>query len=140
VSYQNKIIGELRSPRSTSWNLELDRQILAGLLLRIAYEQRNTTDDFVVSPVSSGTTGALELSNGGSDSYREFQVTARYQLAHHLLNASYVHSRAFGDLNDLNQFFGNLAQPVIQPDARGNCRLTHPTVSCSGAHLPARCT
>src|SRR6266436_2389288 len=72
VSYQNKIIGELRSPRSTSWNLELDRQILAGLLLRIAYEQRNTTDDFVVSPVSSGTTGALELSNGGSDSYREF--------------------------------------------------------------------
>ena len=72
VSYQNKIIGELRSPRSTSWNLELDRQILAGLLLRIAYEQRNTTDDFVVSPVSSGTTGALELSNSGSDSYREF--------------------------------------------------------------------
>src|ERR1700720_3028804 len=39
VSYQNKIIDELRSPRSTSWNLELDRQILAGLLLRIAYEQ-----------------------------------------------------------------------------------------------------
>ncbi len=126
VSYQNKIIGELRSPRSTSWNLELDRQILAGFLLRIAYEQRNTTDDLVVSPVSSGTTGALELSNGGSDSYREFQVTARYQLAHHLLNASYVHSRAFGDLNDLNQFFGNLAQPVIQPDARGRLPFDAP--------------
>jgi outer membrane receptor for ferrienterochelin and colicin len=59
VSYQNKIFGGLRNPRSISWNLELDRQILAGLLLRIAYEQRNTTDDFVVSPVSSGTTGAL---------------------------------------------------------------------------------
>src|SRR6266849_9290381 len=126
VSYQNRIIGELRSPRSTSWNLELDRQILAGLLLRIAYEQRNTTDDFVVSPVSSGTTGALKLSNGGSDSYREFQVTARYQLAHHLLSASYVHSRAFGDLNDLNQFFGNLAQPVIQPDARGRLPFDAP--------------
>jgi hypothetical protein len=126
VSYQNKIIGELRSPRSTSWNLELDRQILAGLLLRIAYEQRNTTEDFVVSPVSSGTTGALELSNRGSDSYREFQVTARYQLAHHLLNASYVHSRASGDLNDLNQFFGNLAQPVIQPDARGRLPFDAP--------------
>ena len=126
VSYQNKIIGELRSPRSTSWNLELDRQILSGLLLRIAYEQRNTTDDFVVSPVSSGTTGALELSNRGSDSYREFQVTARYQLAHHLLNASYVHSRAFGDLNDLNQFFGNLAQPVIQADARGRLPFDAP--------------
>lgn len=126
VSYQNKIISELRSPRSMSWNLELDRQILAGLLLRIAYEQRNTTDDFVVSPVSTGTTGALELSNRGSDSYREFQVTARYQLAHHLLNASYVRSRAYGDLNDLNQFFGNLAQPVIQPDARGRLPFDAP--------------
>jgi hypothetical protein len=126
VSYQNKIIGELRSPRSTSWNLELDRQILAGLLLRIAYEQRTTTNDFVVSPVSAGTTGALELSNGGSDSYREFQVTARYQMARHLLNASYVRSRAFGDLNDLNQFFGNLAQPVIQPDARGRLPFDAP--------------
>jgi outer membrane receptor for ferrienterochelin and colicin len=126
VSYQNKIIGELRSPRSTSWNLELDRQILAGLLLRIAYEQRNTTNDFVVSPVSTGTTGALELSNGGSDSYHEFQVTARYQLAHHVLNASYVRSRAFGDLNDLNQFFGNLTQPIIQPDARGRLPFDAP--------------
>jgi len=126
VSYQNKIVGELRNPRSTSWNLEFDRQILAGLLLRIAYEQRNTTADFVVSPVSSGTTGALELSNGGSDSYREFQATARYQLARHLLNASYVRSRAFGDLNDLNQFFGNLAQPVIQPDARGRLPFDAP--------------
>jgi hypothetical protein len=53
-------------------------------------------------------------------------VTARYQLAHHLLNASYVHSRAFGDLNDLNQFFGNLAQPVIQPDARGRLPFDAP--------------
>ena len=126
VFYQNRITGELQNPRSTSWNLELDRQVLAGLLLRIAYEQRNTTDDFVVSPVSVGTAGVLGLSNGGSDSYREFQVTARYQLAHHLLNASYVHSRAFGDLNDLNQFFGNLAQPVIQPDARGRLPFDAP--------------
>jgi outer membrane receptor for ferrienterochelin and colicin len=119
VFYQNKIIGQLRNPRSTSWNLEVDRQVLDGLWLRIAYEQRNTTNDFVVSPVSTGNTGALELSNGGSDSYREFQVAGRYKFRQNLLNASYVRSRAFGDLNDFNQFFGNLAQPVIQPDARG---------------------
>jgi outer membrane receptor for ferrienterochelin and colicin len=119
VFYQNKIIGQLRNPRSTSWNLEVDRQVLDGLWLRIAYEQRNTTNDFVVSPVSTGNTGALELSNGGSDSYREFQVAGRYKFRQNLLNASYVRSRAFGDLNDFNQFFGNLAQPVIQPDVRG---------------------
>ena len=124
--YQNRINGELRNPRSTSWNLELDRQVLTGLLLRVAYEQRNTANDFIVSPISTGTTGVLELSNSGGNSYREFQLAARYQVRHHVLNASYVRSRAFGDLNDFNQFFGNLAQPVIQPDARGRLLFDAP--------------
>ncbi len=126
VFYRNTINGDLENPRSTSWNLELDRQLLAGLSLRLAYEQRNTTRDFVVSPISSGAAGVLELSNRGSDSYREFQVAARYQIARHALNASYVRSRAFGDLNDFNQFFGNLAQPVIQPNARGRLSFDAP--------------
>src|SRR5215471_13630355 len=34
VLYQNKITGELQNPRSTSWNLELDRQLLGRLLVR----------------------------------------------------------------------------------------------------------
>jgi len=126
VFYQNKIIGELQNPRSTSWNLELDRQLLARLLLRVAYEQRNTARDFIVSPVSSRATGSLDLSNGGSDSYREFQLAAQYKVHQSVLNASYVRSRAFGDLNDFNQFFGNLAQPVIQPNARGRLPFDAP--------------
>ncbi len=126
VFYQNEITGQTQNPRSTSWNLELDRQVLPGLLLRVASEQRNTSRDFIVSPFSSGSTGILDLSNRGSDSYREFQLAARYQIARHVLNVSYVRSRAFGDLNDFNQFFGNLAQPVIQPDARGRLPFDAP--------------
>lgn len=124
--YRNQITGGLRNPRSTSWNLELDRKVFQGLLLRVAFEQRKTTDDFIVSPLSEGRSGILSLSNGGSDSYKEFQVTARYQIRHHVLNASYVRSRAFGDLNDFNQFFGTLAQPVIQPNARGRLAFDAP--------------
>jgi len=126
TSYRNQIIGGLRNPRSTSWNLELDRKVFQGLLLRVAYEQRNTTNDFIVSPLGEGRSGILSLSNGGSDSYKEFQATARYQIRHHILNASYVRSRAFGDLNDFNQFFGTLAQPVIQPNARGRLAFDAP--------------
>lgn len=126
VFYQNEISGPLRNPRSTSWNLELDRQVLEGLWLRVSYEQRNTTNDFVVSPVSSGEMGAFVLSNSGSDSYREFQVAGRYKFRQNSLSASYVRSRAFGDLNDFNQFFGNLAQPVIQPDALGRLPFDAP--------------
>jgi len=126
TAYVNKITERLRNPRSTSWNLELDRQLRSGLLLRVAYEQRMTTRDFVVSPVLQGSGGILGLSNGGSDSYKEFQVTARYQLRGNIFNASYIRSRAFGDLNDFNQFFGTLAQPVIQPDARGRLPFDAP--------------
>jgi outer membrane receptor protein involved in Fe transport len=120
TSYLNQITGGIRNPRSTSWNLELDRKISESLLLRVAYEQRSTANDFVVSPLATtGQTGILSVSNGGSDSYKEFQVTARYRIRQNVINASYVRSRAFGDLNDFNQFFGAFAQPVIQPNAQG---------------------
>jgi len=124
--YENKLAGPLRNPRSLSWNLELDREITRNLLLRFAYEQRHTTDDFLVSPVANEGTGAIELSNGGSSSYREFQWTARYKLRQNVFNASYVRSRAFGDLNDLNQFFGNLTQPIIQANGRGRLAFDAP--------------
>jgi outer membrane receptor protein involved in Fe transport len=137
ASYQSQILGGLRNPRSTSWSLELDRQISSALSLRVAYEQRNTSKDFVVSPLSQGTTGVLALSNRGGDSYREFQVTGRYKVGKLLLNASYVRSRAFGDLNDLNQFFGNLAQPVIQPDARGRLSFDAPNRFLLWGSIPA---
>ena len=77
-------------------------------------------------PSPLGSTGIIDLSNSGSDSYREFQVAARYQVGRYVLNASYVRSRAFGDLNDFNQFFGNLVQPVIQPNARGRLPFDAP--------------
>jgi hypothetical protein len=42
------------------------------------------------------------------------------------LNASYVRSRAFGDLNDVNQFLGTSPQAVIQPDAKGRLAFDAP--------------
>jgi hypothetical protein len=137
VSYENQILGGLRNPRSTSWSLELDRQILPALSLRLAYEQRNTSNDLIVSPLSQGTTGVLALSNRGGDSYREFQAAGRYKVGQLLLNASYVRSRAFGNLNDLNQFFGNLAQPVVQPDERGRLPFDAPNRFLLWGSIPA---
>jgi outer membrane receptor protein involved in Fe transport len=119
TAYVNVISGGLRNPRSEVWNLELDRKIRHNLLVRVAYQQRNTVHDFVLTPLSFGPTGLLSLANRGSDFYREFQVTGRYQMGHTALNASYVRSTAFGDLNDFNQFFGNNPQAVIQPNQRG---------------------
>ncbi len=118
TAFVNAIVGGLQNPRSTSWNVELERQVTSRFTARAGYEERNTARDFVVSPVTGAETGVISLSNGGSDSYREFQVTGRYQIPRATVNASYVRSRAFGDLNDPFLFIGNYPQAVIQPDAQ----------------------
>ncbi len=118
IPYSNVITGGLKNPRSGTWNAELDRQVTDHLLVRAAYQQRNTVDDLILSPVTSDKGNFLSLANQGRDFYREFQLTGRYEIGHNTVNASYVRSKATGDLNDFNQFFGNDPQPVIQPDAR----------------------
>lgn len=124
--YSNIIPDGLRNPRSEVWNLELDRAVTSDFLLRAAYQQRNTVHEYFVNPLSYGATGDLNLSDRGSEIYKEFQITGRYQIHRSTLNFSYVHSRAFGDLNDFDQFFGNDPQPVIQPNQRGRLSFDAP--------------
>ena len=126
IAFVNAIAGGLQNPRSTSWNVELERQVTSRFTARAGYQERNTARDFVVSPVMGAESGVMSLSNGGSDSYREFQVTGRYQIPRATLNASYVRSKAFGDLNDPFLFIGNYPQAVIQPDARARLLFDDP--------------
>src|SRR5258706_1298283 len=119
VPYSNVIAGQIRNPRSEAWNVELDRQVLNNLLVRVAYQQRNTVHSIILTPLITADANLLSVANSGRDFYREFQITGRYQIRRHTLNASYVRSKATGDLNDFNQFFGNNPQAVIQPDSRG---------------------
>lgn len=118
TTYSNQITTSLRDPRSAAWNLELDRQVTSNFLLRSSYQERNTVHDLVLTPTGSGGSGVLSLSNSGRQFYREFQLTGRYKIGRGTLNASYTWSRAYGDLNDFNQFFGNDPQAVIQPNER----------------------
>jgi len=124
--YQNRIVGGLRNPESISWDAAIDRQVSERLTVRFAYEQRNTTKVFTVSPISYDNSGVLALSNSGRDFYREFQVAGRYQASRFTLNGSYVRSRAYGNLNDPALFFGNYPQAVIQSDARARLPFDAP--------------
>jgi TonB dependent receptor len=126
TEYSNVISNGLQNPRSAVWNLEVDREVIHNLLVRAGYQQRNTVHEFVLTPVAFGSTGILSLSNSGNDFYRELQVAGRYQIRHSTLNASYIRSKAFGDLNDFNQFFGNDPQAVIQPNQRGRLNFDAP--------------
>jgi len=74
-----------------------------------------------VNPSQSTDTGAqLLLLNSGQQSYREFLGMMRWQVNERTtVYASYVHSRAYGELNDYNQFFGNFPYPLIRPNQYG---------------------
>jgi hypothetical protein len=64
-------------------------------------------------------------------------LTGRYQIRHNSLNASYVRSRDYGDLNDFNQFFGNNPQAVIQPNQRGHLPFDAPNRFLAWADIRA---
>jgi outer membrane receptor for ferrienterochelin and colicin len=112
--------GQYLTPRSVSWNIEFDREWMKNLLVRVAYQQRQGTREFILDPLESETSGSsLLLSNGGRSRYREFQVTTRYTFrGHDELNASYVRSRAMGDLNDFNSYYANFENPIIRGNER----------------------
>jgi hypothetical protein len=82
--------------------------------------------DFFLNPFTSGASGVLALSDRGNDIYKELQVTGRYRIHNSTLNASYVRSRTYGDLNDFNQSFGNNPYAVIQPNQRGRLSFDAP--------------
>jgi hypothetical protein len=126
VPYVNTILGGLRNPRSVGWNVELDRQITSALTMRAEFQQRNTSRDFALTPVTDFNHGTLLLSNGGGNFYREFQVSGRYKFRRDVFNAAYVRSKAYGNLNDFNQFFGNNVIAVINPDARARLPFDAP--------------
>lgn len=126
VDYVNTITAGLRNPRSVGWNLELDRQLTSALTVRASVQQRNTDRDFLLTPETGPGHGILSLSNGGSSIYHEFQVAGVYKVRTGTLNASYVRSKTYGDLNDFNQFFGNNAVAVIEPNGRGRLPFDAP--------------
>ncbi len=107
--------GDFRNPYSVAATLQVDHEI-KRLLLRFGFEERQTRRDFIVDPT---TDGRLLLRNDGESRYREFQVTGRFRLQEKRhLYVAYVRSRATGDLNAFNNYFGNIRNPVIRANER----------------------
>ena len=110
------------SPRTFTWNVELQREISRNLLLRAGYLDGHTVDLFVLDPLSGGTGGntILALKNSGVSQYRQADITAQYRAGRRLdLSMSYTWSRARGDLNTLSDTFTPFETPVIRPNVSG---------------------
>jgi len=110
------------SPRTFTWNAEVEREIRKNVTLRIGYLDSQTRNLFVVDPLINATGGnsMFALADNGTASYRRVEVTVHARPVDHSdLNVSYVWSRSRGDLNTLSQTYMPFEQPVIRPNVTG---------------------
>ncbi len=110
----------LETPRSLTWNVELDHRLTSSLTLRLNHLRRDSEREYVVEPIVSAGAAALELASRGQSRYRETEVTLRYGPRPGLeLVASYVRARSRANLNSLDTFVGNVRKPIIRADEYG---------------------
>jgi hypothetical protein len=123
--FLNTASSDLKNPYSVAGNIQVDHQFTERLLLRLGYEERHTSREFIVQPLSSAN--QLLLANDGKSHYREFQAVARFRFQEgRNIFLSYVRSQSRGDLNDYNTYFGNLRNPVIRPNEYGRQNFDAP--------------
>jgi hypothetical protein len=115
VVLQNVIAaGGLRTPKTTTWNVELDQEIAKNLAARIAYRRSRGSRQLMVDRAAED---ALVLSSNGRSRSREFEATLRRRFAKaDEVNFSYVRSRAEGNLNDFVSLYGDTRNPIIFAD------------------------
>jgi hypothetical protein len=116
------------SPRTFTWNVEVEREIRTNVSLRVNYLDSQTRNLFVVDPMIgfSGTIGPagsdsiLALANTGAVRYRRVEANVHARLFERGdLNVSYIWSRSRGDLNTLSDAFMPFEEPVIRPNVTG---------------------
>jgi outer membrane receptor protein involved in Fe transport len=107
--------GDYENPYGVAWSLQADHEF-HRFLLRLGYEERRSRRDFILEPRADGR---LLLKSDGQSQYREFQATMRYRLQEkRYLYLAYVRSRATGDVNDFNTYFGNARDPIIRANEK----------------------
>jgi hypothetical protein len=110
------------SPRTVTWNAEVESELRRNLSVRLSYYETHTTDLFIVNPIlpSVGTNGFLAMQNTGTSNYRQAQISTRYRPGEWAeINVSYAWSQARGDLNSLSDTFIPFQSPVLRPNVYG---------------------
>jgi len=109
-------------PQNLRWNLQLDQVVAPWLNLRANLTASSTDHIYIVNPELDfrGRSGIV-LRSAGQATYRALELTALFRLPNkHQFFVSYVRSRARGDLNDFNSYFGDFGAPVIRANQYAN--------------------
>jgi hypothetical protein len=129
-------------PRNLTWNIQLDQIVNPWLTLRANLIGSRTTNIYIVNPeLDFRGQSAIVLRSAGRADYRSLELTARFALPKkNAFHVSYVRSRARGDLNDFNSYFGDVGQPVIRQNQFSNLPfdVPHRLIAWGTVALPHR--
>jgi hypothetical protein len=102
-------------PQNFTWNVQLDQTVNTFMSVRADFIDSRTSNVYVVDPRTDASgQPIIALGSSGRSAYRALELTARLSPHNQTMYVSYVRSRAVGDLNNFNSFFGDIAEPVIR--------------------------
>ena len=106
---------DLRTPKAVAGNIEWNQRFGRRVLFKANYLRREGQYEYILEP--SPTLGQVGLFSSGTSKYWEVEVTGRYLGGERRdLTVSYVRSSGSADLNNYDQFYGNLRNPIIRPN------------------------
>lgn len=126
--FANVASGEIDSPRSVRYSFQIDRAVTKEFTVRAGFLHRETRNDLLIQPTEQvANFGALVLNSNGRAAYREFQILGNYVRERFgNWNASYVFSRARGDLNTADVVFGDFPAFVVRANEYGRLPFDAP--------------
>jgi hypothetical protein len=111
------VVEDLRSARSTAWDVAFTHQLNARWALHASLLDRHGAQQLVLNPIEDTGTILLLSSEGRSHYVRE-EAGIHYTKGTRLdLNASFVHASALENLNAFANFYGAVLVPVVGQDA-----------------------
>jgi hypothetical protein len=115
VSLVNVPAPDLRTPEAIAGNIEWNQRFGRRVLFKANYLQRKGQHEYILEPDPSR--GEVRLMSSGTSRYWEVEATGRYLGGERRdLTVSYVRSRGTADLNNYDQFYGNLRNPIVRPN------------------------
>jgi hypothetical protein len=129
---------DLRTPEAVAGNVEWSQRFGRRVLFKVNYLRRRGSHEYILEPDPARS--EIRLQSTGRSRYWELEVTGRYLKGERSdVTVSYVRSRGFADLNNYDQFYGNIRNPIVRPNehnliptdvphrllVRGNIGLPH---------------
>ena len=115
ITFTNVAAPDLRTPESVAGNVEWNQRFGRRVLIKGNYLRRVGSHEYILEPAPSR--GEILLSSTGASRYWELELTGRYLGGERRdITVSYVRSHGVADLNNYDQFYGNLRNPILRPN------------------------